>query len=355
MTRPSRRIIGGVDTHAATHHGAVIDLNGRHLADHEFPATKAGYEQMRCWMASHGTIHAVGIEGTGSYGAGLARDLSAHGINVREVPCPTRRSRRQSGKSDPQDAQSAAQMVLANNATSAPKYGNGAIEAIRAIRVAKVGAVKAKTAAMNTLRALIITAPELLRNQLRGLPSLRLVNTCAAFRANPTPSPNPLPAMKAALRSVAQRIQLLQAEAKTLHQTLERLTTAAAPHTSAVFALGPDTVAALITAIGDNPDRLRSEAALARLAGVAPIPASSGKTNRHRLHRGGNRAANGALHIAVVVRLRYDDRSREYMIRRTQQGHSKPEIIRCLKRYLVREVFTALKKDYEAILTLDNL
>ncbi|MHA7274805.1 IS110 family RNA-guided transposase [Arthrobacter sp. TMT4-20] len=351
MSSQNRTIIGGVDTHAATHHAAVIDLNGHHLANHQFPASKAGYEALRRWMSDYGTIRSVGVEGTGSYGAGLARSLASHGINVREVPCPNRRSRRQAGKSDLQDAQTAAHTVLADNTTSAPKYGDGAIEAIRAVRVAKLGAVKAKTAATNSLKALIVTAPEELRAQLRGIPSAKLVSTCAAFRTDTKQTSNPMSAMKTSLRSIAKRIQSLTAETKSLHRTLEQLTTTVAPHTSAIFALGPDTVAALITAIGDNPDRLRSEAAMARLAGVAPIPASSGKTIRHRLHRGGNRAANSALHITVVVRLRYDTKTREYMARRTQEGHTKQEIIRCLKRYLVREVFKALKKDYETILT----
>ncbi|MEZ2391763.1 IS110 family transposase [bacterium RCC_150] len=350
MTGP-KRVIGGVDTHSSTHHAALIGLNGRELGDKEFQATQAGYEALRSWLSGFGTIQSVGIEGTGSYGAGLARDLSSHGINVQEVPCPDRRSRRQAGKSDPQDARAAAHTALAGKASTAPKYGDGPVEAIRAVRVARLRAIKAKTTAMNSLRALMVTAPESLRAQLRGLPGAKLVHTCAGFRTGDSAPDDVLAWTKTALKSAARRIESLEAEAKALHATLARLTAVAAPETSAVFALGPDTVAALITAIGDNPDRLRSESALARLAGVAPIPASSGKTNRFRLHRGGNRAANSALHIAVIVRLRYDPKTRDYTAKRTGEGLSKPEIIRCLKRYLVREVFKALKKDYRAILS----
>lgn len=351
MPGSKRLIIGGVDTHCATHHAAVIDRNGRLLADAEFPATPAGYVSMLTWMRSKGTLSQVGVEGTGAYGAGLARCLHDHGVEVLEVPRPDRRLRRQRGKSDPIDAEAAARTVLAGKASGAPKLADGPIEAIRMLRVARNGAVKARTAALNTLRSMIITAPEPLRTHLRPLSSAQLVAACARLRPDPNNLPDPVHAAKQALRSIAQRVQHLDTETRLLRAQLDELTRAAAPATCAVFGLGPDTVSALLVTIGDNPDRLRSEAAFAHLCGVAPIPASSGKTTRHRLHRGGDRAGNSALHIATIVRLRYDPRSRAYADRRTTEGLSMPEIIRCQKRYLAREIFQALRADYAKIST----
>ncbi len=351
MTRTRRLIIGGVDTHASTHHAAVIDLKGRLLDDAEFAASPAGYAQLLIWMRERGQLQSVGIEGTGAYGAGLARHLHEKGVTVLEVPRPERRLRRQHGKSDPLDAEAAARTVLAGNASGAPKLATGRIEAIRMLRVARTGAVKAKTAAANTLQAVLVTAPEPLRSQLRTLSTSKLIAACLRLRPDTDSLHDPVQAAKLSLRSIATRARALDAEAHALKRQLDALTSAAAPATTAVFGLGPDTVSALLIAIGDNPDRLRSEAAFAHLCGVAPIPASSGKTHRHRLHRGGDRSGNRALHIAVVVRLRYHQRSRDYAARRTTEGLSMPEIIRCQKRYLAREVFTALRADYAAITT----
>ena len=351
MPQHKRIIIGGVDTHTATHHAAVIDRHGRLLADAQFPATPAGYAALLAWMRRHGRLEAVGVEGTGAYGAGLARHLHDHGVQVLEVPRPDRRLRRQHGKSDVLDAEAAARTVLAGKASGVPKLATGPIEAVRALRVARVGALKAKTAASNALVAMVVTAPEPLRSQLRDLSRLKLVAACMRLRPDTGRLNDPTQATKAALRSIATRAHALELEARELKRQLDELTAAIAPATSALFGLGPDTVSALLATIGDNPDRLRSEAAFARLVGVAPIPASSGKSNRHRLHRGGDRSGNRALHIAVVVRLRYDQRLRDYAARRQAQGLSMPEIIRCQKRYLAREVFTALRADYAAITT----
>ncbi len=349
MARTTKAIIGGVDTHAATHHAAVIDLHGRLLDHAEFAATPAGYAQLLAWMRRRGRLQSIGVEGTGAYGAGLARHLHEHGVAVLEVPRPDRRLRRLRGKSDPIDAEAAARAVLAGTANTAPKLATGPIEAIRMLRITRAGAVKAKTAAANTLHAVLITAPEPLRSQLRELSTAKLIAACLHLRPDTADLADPTQAAKLSLRSIATRARALDLEAKALKHQLDALTARAAPATSAIFGLGPDTVSALLVTIGDNPDRLRSEAAFARLCGVAPIPASSGKTNRHRLHRGGDRTGNRALHIAVVVRLRYDQRSRDYAARRTAQGKTMPEIIRCQKRYLAREVFTALRADYAAI------
>lgn len=351
MARRKKLIFGGVDTHTATHHAAVIDEHGRLLDHAQFPASPAGYAQLLTWMRRIGQLDRVGVEGTGAYGAGLARYLHGQGVIVLEVPRPDRRLRRQRGKSDPIDAEAAARTVLAGDAAGPPKLATGQIEAIRMLRVARLGAVKAKTAATNALQALIVTAPEPLRSELRALSTTKLVAVCTRFRPDTQRLDDPVQAAKAALRSIATRADALALEARVLERQLDTLTRDAAPATSAIFGLGPDTTAALLVAIGDNPDRLRSEAAFARLCGVAPIPASSGKTNRHRLHRGGDRSGNRALHIAVIVRLRYHPRARDYARRRTTEGLSMPEIIRCQKRYLAREVFTALRADYTALTT----
>jgi transposase len=347
--RTRREIIGGVDTHAATHHAAIIDNNGSLLGSEQFPANPAGYASMLNWMRGHGRLERIGVEGTGAYGAGLARYLHEQGMTVIEVPRPDRRVRRQAGKSDPIDAEAAARAVLAGTATVPPKLSNGPIEAVRALRVARNGAIKAKTAATNTLQSMVITAPEPLRAQLPTRSAAALVTACLRLRPDPARLDDPLHATKTALRSIAHRARALAIEARQLERQLNQLTRVVAPSTTAVFALGPDTASALLVTVGDNPDRLRSEAAFAHLCGAAPIPASSGKTNRHRLHRGGDRAANRALHIAIVVRLRYHQPTRNYAARRRAEGLTMPEIIRCLKRYLAREVFTAIRADYIAL------
>ncbi len=277
--------------------------------------------------------------------------MVTEGVTVLEVPRPDRRTRRNRGKSDPIDAEQAARSVLAGTATAAPKLADGPIEAIRNLHVAKLGAIKAKTAATNTLRSMILTAPEPLRAQLPSacLPN-KVIDACVRLRPDETRLADPLQATKVALRSVGLRAKALREEIKLLERQLTELVAAAAPATMGTFAIGVDTASALLVTVGDNPDRLRSEAAFARLCGAAPIPASSGKTgNRHRLHRGGDRSANRALHIAVVVRMRYCSRTRAYVARRTGDGLSKPEIIRCLKRYLAREMFHALQSDFASL------
>jgi transposase len=348
---PGLLIIGGVDTHAGLHQAAAIDERGRLLGTSAFPATSAGYAAMLAWLRGFGRLAAVGVEGTGAYGAGLARHLHAEAVSVLEVPRPERRARRERGKSDALDAELAARAVVAGTASGLPKLATGPIEAIRVLRSARVGAVKAKTAATNALQAMLVTAPEPLRSQLGAQSVTRLISACLALRADPTRLAEPLQATKAALRSLARRARALEREAAALKRQLGALIGAHAPLTGAIFALGPDTAAALLVSIGDNPDRLRHEAAFARLCGVAPIPASSGKVVRHRLHRGGDRSANRALHLAVVVRLRYCEKTRAYAARRRAEGRSMPEIIRCLKRYLAREVFIAIRADFLALST----
>jgi len=334
-------VTGGVDTHGQTHHAAALDHVGRQLGDREFPTTPAGYRALVSWLQGYGPLERVGVEGTGTYGAGLTRELRAAGVTVVEVDRPDRKARRAKGKSDPLDAYSAARAALARKATGVPKARDGRIEAIRMLRVARSSAVKARSQATNQLKALLVTAPADLREQLRHLSTTTLVAACARLRPGADIA-DPDQAIKTALRRLARRHQHLSEEITAADTDLRTLVAAAAARLLALPGVGTEVAGQILVTAGDNPDRLRSEAAFAHLCGVAPIPASSGRTHRHRLNRGGDRGANNALYIVVLGRLRYDSRTRAYAARRTTEGLSKPEIIRCLKRYVACEIFTAL-------------
>jgi transposase len=286
------QVIGGAGTHGATHHAAVILTSGRHLADREFPATASGYAGLLAWLAGFGRLAAVGVEGTGSYGAGLARHLRAAGVTVTEVDRPDRKDRRKRGKSDPLDAYRAAEAVLSGRAAVVPKAGDGIAEAVRALHTIRASAVKARRAAIWQLRALPVTGPAALREQLTGMRAPAL--TAACTRLDPGP--------------------------------------------------GAETAAQLLITAGDNPDRLRSEAAFAALRGVSPVPASSGRTRRHRLNRSGDRQANRALQVIAVARLRTDPETRAYHDRRAAGQLPDREITRCLKRYIARQIYRALSR-----------
>jgi transposase len=347
MAAKKSQITGGVDTHGLTHHAAAVDRTGRVLGDQEFPATAAGYRALLAWLRKHGTVVKVGVEGTGTYGAGLARYLAAEKIALVEVDRPDRKTRRAKGKSDPIDAIAAARAALSGQADGVPKTRIGPVEAIRALRVARRGAVKARTAALNQLHGLVVAAPQELRDELDAQPSAALVAYCAELPVDDARMADPLQATKAALRAIAQRVQHLNTEIAQADQRLRPVVVKTAATLSALMGVGPEVAGQLLTTAGDNPDRLRSEAALAHLCGVAPIPASSGRKDRHRLNRGGDRDANNALYTIVLCRMRYDPRTQAYVDRRTKQGLGKKEIIRCLKRYVVREVHHALLTDFK--------
>ena len=336
----------GVDTHQDQHVAVAIDRQGALLGECRAPATSCGYGDLEQWSRSLGEIRAFGIEGTGSYGAGLARFLTGRGYTVVEVNRPDRSVRYRKGKSDPTDAESAARAVLAGVAGATPKSGDGEVEMIRMLQNAKYSAVKARTQAVNQMKALVVTASAQLREILDGLTTSALTVRCKSFR--PGRLEDPIAAAKYTLRSLACRYLQLGKEIHALEIELERLTRLASPNLVRIFGVGPDTAAALLISAGSNPERIHSEAAFASLCGVSPIPASSGKTNRHRLNRGGDGQANAALYRIVLVRLCHDLRTREYMERRTGEGKSKTEVIRCLKRYVAREVFSALKKSPRA-------
>ena len=336
------QVVVGVDTHQDQHVAVAIDGRGVYLCERQAPATIRGYSELERWARSLGEICAFGIEGTGSFGAGVTRYLTGLGYAVFEVNRPDRLTRYRKGKSDPTDAEAAARAVLSGVADATPKSGEGEVEMIRMLKCAKDSAVKARTQAVNQMKALVVTAPAELRELLDGLSPTALASRCKSFR--PRPLNDPTAAAKYALRSLACRYCQLNKEIKNLETELSRLTSQASPALVSIFGIGPDTAAALLVTAGSNPERPHSEAAFAALCGVSPIPASSGKTNRHRLNRGGDRQANAALHRIVVVRLRYDKRTKEYMRRRTGEGLSKTEVIRCLKRYVAREVFSTLQK-----------
>jgi transposase len=331
----------GVDTHADSHVGVALDQLGRLLGTRTIPTTPAGYAALLAWATTLGRVDRIGVEGTGSYGAGLTRWLRTHGQVVIEVDRPDRAARRRHGKADDLDAHAAARAVQAGTATGQPKAGDGWVEMIRSLRLARRSAVKARTQAANQLKALLVTAPDVLRAQLRRLPLTELVTTAARLRPATTPA-TPTDAAKLALRSVAGRWRQLTEELTVLDVQLDRLVATAAPALVAVKGVGTETAAALLVAGGDNPQRLHSEAAFAHLCGVAPIPASSGKTTRHRLNRGGNREANWALYLIAIGRMAWHGPTRAYVERRTKEGKSKAEVIRCLKRYIARELYGIL-------------
>ncbi|WP_405648035.1 IS110 family transposase [Streptomyces uncialis] len=341
MAADGTAVIGGMDTHTDLHQAAVIDGIGRHLATEAFGTTPAGYQRLLDRLNSHGEVLAVGIEGTGAYGAEIARFLTANGIAIVEVDRPDRKARRDNGKSDPIDAYGAASAVLSGRAGGTPKARNGIVEAIRALRVVRRSAVKARTQKVNQIRTLIVTAPSGVRDKLRGLSTRDLIDTLA--RSRPAGElAGPACAVKIALRRLARRYQALSEEIKDADKEIGPLVTQAAPRLIALPGVGPETAGQLLASAGDNPGRLRSEAAFAHLCGAAPVPASSGRTNRHRLNRGGDRAANNALHTVVLVRMKYDRRTQEYVARRTAQGMAKKDIVRCLKRFVVREIYRHL-------------
>jgi transposase len=336
----ARLVTGGVDTHADTHVAAALDSIGGLLGVREFPVTPAGYARLLGWLGGFGTVALVGIEGTGSYGAGLARHVSAAGVRVVEVDRPDRQDRRRQGKSDPLDAVSAARAAQSGRARGAPKGRDGVVEAIRALMVAKRSARSGRVQTVNQARSLIVTGPDDLRARFTGHTVTALVSELAALR--PRPGDVVGYATRVALRELGRRAEFLDAQLGRLDELIVPLVTARAPGLLALHGTGPDTAALLLIAAGDHPARLRSEAAWAHLCAVAPIPASSGKVTRRRLNPGGNREANHALWRIVITRMGSHAPTRAYVERRTAEGLSKKEIIRCLKRYAAREVYPHL-------------
>lgn len=345
------RVIGGVDTHKNTHYAAAVDDQGRFLGHREFPANDRGYQQLLTWMLEHGDLVAIGVESTGSFGATLTRFLTARAIRVVEVNRPNRLARRMDGKSDRLDAEQIARAVLGQTSTATPKAKSGMVEVIRTLRVTRSSAVKARTATFNTLWGVMIGAPSPLRDELVVLSKKTLVNRCLRLRPESDdllglaadPDRLLLAGIKTALRDLARRWKQLDDEVRTLNKQIEALVRAAAPELVELHGVGVEIAGQFLVTAGDNAERIRNEAAFAKLCGVAPQPASSGRTTgRHRLSRGGDRAANSALYIVTIVRMRHHQPTRDYVERRTAEGLSKREIIRCLKRYIAREIYKNL-------------
>src|SRR5689334_18414407 len=334
-------ITGGVDTHADAHVAAALDPVGGLLGVREFPATPAGYAGLLGWLGGFGTVALVGIEGTGSYGAGLARYVAAAGIRVVEVDRSDRQDRRRQGKSDPLDAVSAARAAQSGRAAGAPKGRDGQVEAIRALMVAKRSARSERIQTINQARALIVTGPDDVRARFAAHGPAELVAELALLR--PRPGATVGYATRIALRELGRRARFLDGQLRRLDEFIVPLVTARAPGLLALYGVGPDTAAMLLVAAGDHPERLRSEAAWAHLCGVAPVPASSGKVRRHRLNRGGHREASHALWRIVITRMSAHPGTRAYIERRTKEGLTEKEIIRCLKRYVAREVYHHLR------------
>jgi transposase len=341
----TRPVVGGVDTHLDTHVAAVIDTVGGVLGVEPFPVNRGGYEALVLWMSSFGPIDRVGVEGTGAYGAGLARHLAGEQIAVIEVDRPNRQQRRLNGKSDELDAIEAARAALSGRASGRPKQRDGNVEAIRALMVAKRSARSARIATIVQLRHLLFTAPEDIRERYASLSVQRLVNELARLRPRPE-SDTVRYATKTTAVLLARRVHALDEEIAMIDRHVAPLVKATGPALLAVYGVGIDTAATILVAAGDNAGRIRTEAAWAKICGVAPVPAKTGKRDkRFRLNSGGNRQANNALWHIVFTRLgQREPRTVNYMQRRLAEGKSKPEIIRCLKRYVAREIFAALPR-----------
>lgn len=337
------RIIGGVDTHLDVHVAAALSGLGALLGVASFPTTARGYRDLLAWLRGFGELEQVGVEGTGSYGAGLTRHLLSEGVAVLEVDRPNRQARRRRGKSDPVDAEMAARAALSGEAKGQAKTRDGNVESMRVLRLVKLSARKDRTRALNQMRSIISTAPSELRAEMRDLTIGKLVDKAASLR--PASRRDPLGATKLALRQLARRVRFLDQQIADADAELVPLVAETAPALLERPCVGPDVASALLVAAGDNPERLRSERTFAHLCGVAPLDASSGKQERHRLSRSGDRQANAALWRVVMTRIVYDPRTRAYIERRMKEGLTKREAMRCLKRYVAREIYAYLPRE----------
>ena len=340
IVESARPVTGGVDTHSELHVAAVVDQVGGVLGIEAFETTDAGYQRLIGWLRSHGPISSVGVEGTGSYGAALARRLTKAGIDVVEVDRPNRQARHRAGKSDPVDAVAAARAALGGVAKGQPKSRDGNVEAIRVLMVARRSAISERIAILNQLRHLCFTADDQTRRRFQDLSPAQLIKTTAALK--PRRHDEVRYATLFALRALGQRARHLDDQIDELNNLMRPLIDRTAPGLLGLYGVGYDVAAKLLIAAGDNPQRLRSEAAWAHLCGVAPLEASSGKVVRHRLNRGGDRQANSALYRIVLTRMASHEPTKVYVARRRAEGKSTGEIARILKRYVARDVYKHL-------------
>lgn len=341
MTPTRRRVTGGFDTHADTNVAAVLDtLTFRTLARATFPTTAIGHQAALEWMRDQGALDAVGVESTGTYGAGLARHLAAAGVKVVEVNRPEKLDRYLDGKDDFIDAEAAARAVLSGRASVIPKSGDGPVEAIRSLETAHESAAHDRVEAINQFKSMMFRAPNSFRDVFSTKTFRHQLNAAVRFRTSHDDLVEQ--ELRVALKMLAQRIRFLEAQIDDIEARLRPIIAEHFPALLGLHGVGPHSAAQLLMAAGDNADRLHSEAAFAKLCGACPRPASSGKTIRFRLDRGGSRNANRALYRIVIVRMRYDDDTKRYVTRRLAEGKTKAEIIRCLKRFVAREVFAAI-------------
>jgi transposase len=339
----AEQVVLGVDTHKDNHVAAVLTVVGVVLGTKAFPATAAGYRALLKWARGFGVLHRAGVEGTGSYGMALTRVLRGEGVLVVEVNRPDKTTRRRRGKNDAIDAECAARAVLSGRAESSAKAGTGTVETVRLFKLAKSSAVKSRTQAINQLKSVLICADPQLRESLSGLGITELVRRCAHLQLDAGTDTDTDPA-RYTLRLLAERIQYLTEQVDELTKQIGDAIAAHAPQLLEHNGVGPDTAADLLITAGGNPDRLRSEASFAALCGASPVEASSGKTERHRLNRGGDRQANAALYRIALCRLRWDQRTRNYAQRRVAEGKTRREVLRCLKRYIAREIYPLIVK-----------
>lgn len=331
--------VGGVDSHLDSIHVAVITELGQPVDDREFPTTTAGYRRAVAWLIEHGPLREVGIEGTSSYGVGITAAVTSAGIKVIEVNRTRPAERRKQGKTDRLDAYRAARSVLSGEASTDPKRAS--IEPLRALTVSRRSAVKAQQAAWRQIGALLVNAPSHLRDRYRDLPQAKLIATLTSTRPDQVHDRAEADTHYA-LRSLARRHRALGEEIADLGQRMLSRATAANPALLAIKGIGPVVGAQLLITAGDNPDRLRSSTSFAALCGTAPIPVSSGRTDRHRLSRGGDRQANAALHHIVKNRITNDPRTRAYRDAHVAKGWTNKAVFRALKRAIAREVYRAL-------------
>jgi transposase len=350
MPQLAGEVILGVDTHEREHVAALIDPVGRLIGIRSFLTTVRGCLELLAWAERHGELRRAGVEGTGSFGVGLTRLLTNRGIEVLEVTRPNRRARRHLGKSDPVDAEAAARMVLSGEAAALPKPRDGVVEAIRVLQVARRSAIKARTQAGMQIRSLLVTAPAEL-NPLVELATKDQIARCLRFRC--ADRQDTRTTLKRTLRSIARRWRQLDEEIRQLDRELWPLIRVAAPRLLGEAGVGPETAAKLLILVSDNPDRVHSDAALAALCGASPVEASSGKTRRHRLNRGGDRQGNNALWTIANNRLIHDPETRAYAARRAREGLTRKEILRCLKRHLARRLYRLIVSDLTSAATLN--
>lgn len=331
----------GIDTHAATNWLSVVDSRGSELFSGEFATDRDGSEALCGKLGELGSVAAVGVECTGTYGAGIARALADRGMDCYEVVTPGRPLRgRGCGKDDAGDALRAARQVLCGEGLAIPKSQDGWVEEVRALLVAREGLVRSCTSYANLALSMVRKAPDEIRSRFERLGTAKMMGVLAGLEeTSASASDSICGATMFALASLGRSWVQARRSAESLERRIGATLAKGNPALSSMYGCGPLSAAALAVAAGDNPERLTSEAAFAALCGVSPIKASSGKTERHRLNRGGDRRANRALHVIAMHRMKTDPRTISYVERRRSEGLSDREIRRCVKRYVAREAY----------------